>query len=221
MGEAKRKGQMQVVGLDEAKYFAPSGQLSAGYTPRARNERASPWLLIVAALMAASVVALWALSAFAQAASQPVIAPVAPAQNWETQLLELAGAALMFGLTYVAAAAKAYFAAHAKGAFGSYAITTIGRLEAAVTSAVAAEEQIALRDLAAGLNKKSAAQLKADAIASVKAELGPKGLADLAGIVGLDSVAGVLSQKIESAVLRLPSTSAQLAAASPAVKPAA
>lgn len=213
MGEAKRKGQVQLVGLDESRYFQSNGYVSAGYMPRERNE-VPRWLLAVCVLAAGAAVIFWAVASFAQAASQPVVAPAAPAQSWETQLLELAGAALMFGLTYVAAAAKAYFAAHAKGAFGSYAITTISRLEAAVTSAVAAEEQIALRDLAAGLNKKSAAQLKADAIASVKAELGPKGLADLAGIVGLDSVAGVLSQKIESAVLRLP-------ASSPPVTPAA
>jgi hypothetical protein len=208
MGEAKRKGQMQLVGLDESKYFQPTGHLSGAKEP----ERAGSWLIIAVGVLLVAAIGFWSWSAFAQAASQP--AP-APEQNWETKILELAGAAVMAGLTYVFAAAKAYFSAHAKGAFGTYAISTLTRLELAVTSAVAAEEQIALRDLAAGLNKKSAAQLKQDAIASVKAELGPKGLADLAEVVGLDQVATVLSTKIESAVLRLPSSSAQ--AAAPAV----
>lgn len=198
MGEAKRKGQ--VVHVDGAKYFREpvGGSGLSLYTPM--HDRSPPWLLLLAAVAAVAIVTLWALSAFAQAASQPAAAPVLP-QNWETQLLELAGAALLAGLTYASAALKAYFTAHAKGSIGTYALGVYSRLDDAVTTAVTAVEQQTLRDLAGGLTAKNAAQAKTDAIAYVKSYLGPKGFAELATIVGFDNVATLISAKIESAVL--------------------
>lgn len=209
MGEAKRKGQ--VVHVDGAKYFREpvGGSGLSLYTPM--HDRSPPWLLLLAAVAAVAIVTLWALSAFAQAASQPV-APVVP-QDWQKQLLELAGAALLAGLTYASAAIKAYFAAHAKGAVGNYALGVYQRLDAAVQTAVTSVEQQTLRDFATGVTKKNAAQAKADAVAYVKSYLGAQGLAELASIVGLDQVATVISGKIESAVLQVNQPAAAAAVA--------
>lgn len=156
----------------------------------------------IPALIAVAVVGgLIALSrvVFAQSASQPA----AVATGWQTQLLELACAALLTGLTYLVGQAKAYFAAHAKSALGQYASGVFDRLSAQALTSVQAVEQLAQKDLAAGLTKANSEKLKADALAYLRQAIGPAGLAELAGIVGLDQVSQVLGTHVEAAVLQV------------------
>jgi hypothetical protein len=158
-----------------------------------------PSTALVAAFWIALGILLFASVAGAQASSQPV----ASAQNWEQQLLELAGIALMAGATWAIAQARAYFAAHAKSALAQYGVGVFTRLSAAALAAVQATQQVVNRDLAGGLTKATAANLKSDALALVKSQLGPAGIAELASIVGLDQVAQVLSTHVEAAVLQV------------------
>jgi hypothetical protein len=158
-----------------------------------------PSYALTAAFWVALAVMLFACIAGAQASSQPV----APAQNWEQQLLELAGVALMAGLTFAVGAARAWFAAHAKSSLAQYGAGVFARLSSAALTAVQSTQQVVNRDLASGFTKANAATLKSDALALVKSQLGPAGLAELASIVGLDQVAEVLSTHVEAAVLQV------------------
>lgn len=149
-----------------------------------------PWILTAVALLG---ILFACVEAFAQASSQPVAVT-----DWKAQLLELAGVALMAGLTWLVGSAKAYFTAHAKSQLAVYGANVFSRLSDAALTSVQAVEQIAKRDI-----QSDPAHLKSDAMAYLKTLIGPVGLAELAGIVGLDQVAAVLSTHVEAAVLQV------------------
>ena len=161
-----------------------------------------PSLALTAAFWIAIAVMLLSSVAGAQASSQPTAA-----QNWQQQLLELAGVALMAGLTWAVGAAKAYFSAHAKSTLAVYASGVFDRLSAAALTAVQSTEQLVNRDLASGLTKANAATLKSDALALVKSQLGLQGLAELAQVLGVSvnspELSAVLSAHVEAAVLQV------------------
>lgn len=132
-----------------------------------------------------------------------VVATPTPIVDWESKLVDLVAAALMAGLTFVAGKAVTWFNAHSKTAISLYGASVFARLSSAALTSVQAVEQIAQKDLATGVTKANAAQLKADALAYMKTLLGPQGLAELAAIVGLDQIAAALNTHIESAVLQV------------------
>jgi hypothetical protein len=118
-------------------------------------------------------------------------------QQLAQPLLDLVGSAALAACTYALAKLAAWFTAHTKNA------TLAGieaRLIAAAQSAVATIAQTASADLATGLSVANAKKLAADALALLKAQLGVKGLAELADIVGVGQLESVLQAKIEAAV---------------------
>lgn len=83
-----------------------------------------------------------------------------------------------------------------------------------VGGAVTEVEQVYVAGITNGgqkLTPEQAAKAKADAIATVKANLGEKGLKRLAAILGLEDVTNWIAGKIESAVGSMPSSTASAA----------
>ncbi len=156
-----------------------------------RQSDGRAWVAL--AILALSVAIVLTLVGFAHA-DGPSSMP-APQESWQQQVLELAGALVLGGLTILVAKANEWLKAHAKSAAAQYGAGVFERLSAQALTAVMAVQQIAKRDLS------NPVQLKQDALAYLKSYLGPQGIADLEKIVGLDQVATVLSTHVEAAVL--------------------